>query len=65
MPTPAKPAARLSAKICRAYSHDLSAGAELIHHFPAAQFRGHSIGGYWPLENEMDVRPFTLILPPL
>lgn len=62
MSTVAKSAARLSAKIRRAYCHDLSAGPELIRHFPALKFRGHSIGGYWPLENEADVRPLLFAL---
>lgn len=57
-----KSAARLSAKVSRAYCHDLAASAELIRHFPAAQFRGRLIGGYWPLENEMDIRPLLTAL---
>jgi 5-formyltetrahydrofolate cyclo-ligase len=62
MPATSKSAARLRAKICRAYCHNISAGAELIRNFPASQFRGSSIGGYWPLETEMDVRPLLFAL---
>jgi len=62
MPRSLKSTARLNAKIRRAYCHDPAAGPELIHHFPAVQFRGHSIGGYWPLETEMDIRPLLIAL---
>lgn len=62
MPSTPKPSARLSAKIRRAYCHDAAAGTELIRHFPAVQFRDCSIAGYWPLENELDLRPLLYAL---
>jgi len=52
-----KSRARLQAKQARAAVHDASIGFELLAHFPAARFRGSVIGGFWPLAEEMDVRP--------
>ncbi len=38
------------------------AATELIRHFPANKFRGASIGGFWPLPSELDVRPLLSAL---
>ena len=58
----AKKAARLIAKRRRQEVHDPEAAVELIKHFPTVQFRGTPVGGYWPLPNEMDVRPLLKAL---
>ena len=57
-----KSRARLQAKQKRAHAHNtlghsFEGGLALIEHFPAIQFRGAIIGGYWPLPGEIDVRP--------
>jgi 5-formyltetrahydrofolate cyclo-ligase len=53
----AKTRARLQAKARRLAAQDPSAGIELIQHFPLPDFRGAIIGGFWPLPDEIDVRP--------
>jgi len=35
---------------------------ELIRHFPAAEFRGCRFAGFWPLGDEIDLRPLMLAL---
>ncbi len=62
MPTTSKSTARLNAKIRRAYCYSSSASVELIRHFPAARFQGLSVAGYWPLPDEMDIRPLLSAL---
>ena len=52
-----KSRARLQAKAVRAAAHDGAAGLELIHHWPAARFAGQSVAGFWPIKDEIDVRP--------
>ena len=49
--------ARLQAKKRRADFHSSSGGPELIASFPSSKFRDASIGGFWPLPGEIDVRP--------
>jgi len=57
-----KSRARLQAKKVRSKAYDLSAGTELIGRFPAAQFRGALIGGFWPIQSEIDPRPLMTAL---
>jgi len=52
-----KSRARRAAKARRAVVHDAALGLELISQFPAAEFRGAIIGGFWPLSGEIDIRP--------
>lgn len=58
----AKSRARLQAKARRADLSRGSAAVKLIRHFPAPDFRGELIGGYWPLPDEMDCRPLLWAL---
>lgn len=53
----AKIRARLQAKARRVSAQDTSAGIELIRHFPLPEYRDAVIGGFWPLPDEIDVRP--------
>lgn len=53
-----KSRARLQAKAVRAAAHEAAAGAELIGHFPAGRFRESKIiGGFWPIQSEINVLP--------
>lgn len=52
-----KSRARLQGKAIRAQAHDPSKAVELIHQFPAGRFKGASIGGFWPIQTEIDPRP--------
>ena len=52
-----KTRARKASKARRVAVHDAALGPELISQFPAAEFRGASIGGFWPLSGEIDIRP--------
>ena len=52
-----KSRARIQAKAVRAAAHDRAAGVELIKHFPISEFRGAEIGGFWPIQTEIDPRP--------
>lgn len=67
-----KSRARLQAKSIRAEINSPEASIDLIAHFPAQDFRGKTIAGYWPHRNELDMRPlldalyaqgFSLALP--
>lgn len=49
--------ARLQAKQRRLAAHDPAGAYELIRHFPALEFQRACYGGYWPLPNELDIRP--------
>ena len=57
-----KSRARLQAKAVRAQAHDAGKAVELIQHFPAARFKGAVISGFWPIQNEIDVRPLLKAL---
>ena len=52
-----KTRARLQAKQRRAEAHNALAAVQLLEHVPAPLFKGHVIGGYWPLPGELDIRP--------
>ena len=52
-----KTRARLQAKKVRASAHDDAAAFELISRFPIQRFRGAVIGGFWPIQSEIDPRP--------
>ncbi len=52
-----KSRARLQAKKVRAEVHKPSGAIDLIAQFPALDFRGLTIGGFWPIQSEIDVRP--------
>ncbi|NNE56965.1 MAG: 5-formyltetrahydrofolate cyclo-ligase [Hellea sp.] len=52
-----KSRARLQAKAARAAAHNPAAAIELIRHFPATRFKGAVIGGFWPIQSEIDPRP--------
>lgn len=52
-----KTRARLQAKQIRAEAHDDVSAIELIAHFPILRFRGAIIGGFWPIQSEIDLRP--------
>lgn len=60
--TTQKSRARLQAKKRRQEVFDPAAGVELIRHFPAERFRGAVISGFWPLKNEIDVKPILWAL---
>lgn len=62
MVNPPKSIARKAARRQRMQCQDTSAGVELIRHFPAVQFRGASIGGYWPLSGEINICPLMQAL---
>jgi len=49
--------ARAAGKAARASCLVPGAGAELIKHWPAAAMRGLSVAGFWPIKDEIDVRP--------
>ena len=57
-----KSRARIQAKRVRARAVDGGAGTAIIAHFPALRFRGQSIGGFWPIKDEIDVRPLMQVL---
>lgn len=57
-----KARARLQAKAKRAAAQDPSAACELIRHFPAPKFRGAVVSGFWPIGDELDVRPLLNVL---
>jgi len=52
-----KSRARLQAKQKRFEAHTPEGGIALLQHFPAVKFRHNTIGGYWPLAGELDIRP--------
>jgi len=52
-----KTRARGAAKAVRALCCLPHAGPELIRHWPAADMRGKSVAGFWPIKDEIDVRP--------
>jgi len=57
-----KTRARLQAKKKRAEAHDPAAAIELIGRFPVLKFRGAIIGGFWPIQSEIDPRPLMAAL---
>jgi len=57
-----KSRARLQAKKVRAAAHDPSAAVDLLNQFPASRFRGAVIGGFWPIQSEIDPRPLLQAL---
>lgn len=57
-----KTRARGEAKIVRASCHLQGAGAELIRHWPAFEMRGKSVAGFWPIKDEIDLRPLLAAL---
>lgn len=58
-----KTRARHYAKQRRAsVKHPKSAAVEIIAHLPSHIFRGRIVGGFWPLPNEIDVRPLMSAL---
>ncbi len=57
-----KSRARLQAKKVRAEAHDPGAAVELIGQFPAERFRRAVIGGFWPIQSEIDPRPLMAAL---
>lgn len=57
-----KSRAREKAKIRRAEIYARSAGAELVRHWPALEMRSKSVAGFWPIQNEIDVRPLMQAL---
>jgi len=34
----------------------------LIQHFPAVDFRGQTVAGFWPIGDEIDIRPLLMAL---
>lgn len=52
-----KARARLQAKAKRREAINPGASIELIRNFPALRFRGTVISGFWPIGDEIDVRP--------
>lgn len=48
---------RKTAKTRRKARHLLGINNELVHNFPASNFKGAIIAGYWPIGTEIDVRP--------
>jgi len=52
-----KSRARLQAKKIRAEAFNPAGAIELIRHFPTEHFKGRTIGGFWPIQSEIDVRP--------
>ena len=58
-----KSRARLQAKAIRAAAHDPASAVELITRLPAVKFRHlQVIGGFWPIQSEIDVRPMLRAL---
>ena len=57
-----KSRARLQGKAVRAAAHDPGKAVELIQRFPAARFKGAVIGGFWPIQTEIDIRPLMKAL---
>ena len=61
-----KSAAREAAKMRRAAAHKPNlitpAAIEVINHLPAHKFKDAVIGGVWPLQGELDVRPLMAAL---
>lgn len=57
-----KTRARLQAKKRRAKAHSPDLGLELIRHFPINRFKNVSIGGFWPLNGEIDIIPLLQAL---
>lgn len=57
-----KSKARKSAKALRNSLEPSDEHLSLIKHYPRNKFRHFSIGGYWPIGNEMDVRPLMQAL---
>ena len=57
-----KTRAREQAKLRRAASLTPDAGPELIRHWPYLMARGQSVAGYWPIKDEIDVRPLMQAL---
>ncbi len=57
-----KSRARLQAKKKRAEAHDPARAVELIGHFPIEKFRGRLIGGFWPIQSEIDPRSLMAAL---
>ncbi len=51
-----KTRARLQAKQERVKAHHPEGEIALLNHFPALKFKGATIGGYWPLSGELDIR---------
>ncbi|WP_084168770.1 5-formyltetrahydrofolate cyclo-ligase [Hellea balneolensis] len=52
-----KTRARLQAKKTRAAANHSFGQVQILEHVPADIFKGHVIGGYWPLPGELDIRP--------
>jgi len=57
-----KTRARLQAKQVRSRRQFPGASIELLKHFPAQDFRGAIIGGFWPIQSEIDSRPLMAAL---
>ena len=63
MNRPSKSALRKKAKALRAAVPVRDAKAvELIRHFPAYDFKGARFAGFWPLHDEIDLRPLMQAL---
>lgn len=52
-----KTRARLQAKQRRANANNALGAVQLLEHVPSAIFKDRIIGGYWPLTEELDIRP--------
>jgi len=52
-----KSRARIQAKQRRVEAESAFGPIQLLEHVPASIFKGHIIGGYWPLSGELDIRP--------
>lgn len=52
-----KTRARVQAKQRRAEAESALGAVQILEHVPADVFKGHVIGGYWPLPGELDIRP--------
>ena len=61
-----KTRARLSAKVQRQKSVETldprEAAITLLSRWPAAQFKAQSVAGFWPIKDEIDVRPLLCAL---
>ncbi len=57
-----KSRSRIQAKQVRAKAYDPAAPFELIRHFPAPDFKDFVVGGFWPIQSELDLRPLMSAL---
>ncbi len=53
-----KTQARISAKAARKTASQHIDDADIIRHWPFSNFKGAVIAGYWPIKDELDIRPF-------